>query len=106
MKLFRRLASIAAVLAATTTALVVAGPPTAQAQSLCPAFGANYPITTAPLETTTGTVAPGQTVEVAGGGFAPGSEVCIEVESDPVVLATVTASAAGTIDVIVTIPAG
>lgn len=47
---------------------------------------------------------PGGSINIRAGGFAPGSEVTIVINSDPVELGAVLASATGTIDAAVTIP--
>ena len=46
----------------------------------------------------------GSELRVTGGGFAPGSEVVLTIESDPVTIAVTTADARGEIDVVVVIP--
>ena len=75
---------------------------TAQAQQ--------YPVTTGGLDTETiggqdtTNLAGGTPFRVKGGGYAPGSQVTITIESNPIVLGTFTANAAGNIDVTVTIP--
>lgn len=51
-----------------------------------------------------GHVAVGQELRIAGGGFEPGSEVTITIESEPVVLAVTIADANGEIDISVVIP--
>jgi hypothetical protein len=48
--------------------------------------------------------APGGTVEVAGGGFRDGSRVRVVIFSEPVVLGTARADAAGEVAIDVTIP--
>jgi hypothetical protein len=78
--------------------------------SAAPAL-AQYPLTSGTLAVGGGgspsaPVPPGAVVALAGGGFAPGAEVQIWLFSDPVQLATVSASDAGAIDVRVEIPAG
>jgi hypothetical protein len=47
---------------------------------------------------------PGQEVRIAGGGFVPGSEVTVTIESDPIVLGVTTADANGEIDVMMVLP--
>jgi hypothetical protein len=49
---------------------------------------------------------PGGQLTVSGDGFAPNSQVLITIESDPVLLATVTTDASGAFETQVTIPAG
>lgn len=51
-------------------------------------------------------VAQGGSLQVAGGGFAPGSPVNVVVYSSPVKLATVLADASGNISTSVTLPSG
>lgn len=53
-----------------------------------------------------GRIAPGDTVTLRGGGFVPGSEVTVTIESEPVQLATTTADERGDIEVTVTVPDG
>jgi hypothetical protein len=53
-----------------------------------------------------GSSAAGSTVHISASGFTPGESVEIWMHSTPVLLATVTASATGTIDLTVTIPIG
>lgn len=57
-----------------------------------------------PLPVSDTTPEPGDPVTVSGSGFDPGSEVKVTIESDPVLLATVTATASGSFSVDVTIP--
>jgi hypothetical protein len=52
------------------------------------------------------TTAAGSTMHITASGFTPGETVEIWLHSTPVLLATVTASSTGTIDLTVTIPAG
>lgn len=52
----------------------------------------------------TNTLTPGGTVDVSASGFAPGEDVTITLHSDPIRLATVTASATGEVTARVTIP--
>jgi hypothetical protein len=52
----------------------------------------------------TGSPAPGGAVEVAGGGFRSGSRVRVVIFSDPVVLGTARANAAGEVAIDVNIP--
>jgi hypothetical protein len=52
----------------------------------------------------TGSPAPGGAVEVAGGGFRSGSRVRVVIFSDPVVLGTARANAAGEVAIDVTVP--
>lgn len=47
---------------------------------------------------------PGEEVRIAGGGFVPGSEVIVTIESDPIVLGVTTADANGEIDVMMVLP--
>lgn len=49
-------------------------------------------------------VEPGQEVRVSGGGFVPGSEVTITIESKPILLVLTTADVNGEIDVVVMVP--
>ncbi len=49
-------------------------------------------------------VEPGQELRITGGGYVPGSEVTVTIESDPIVLIVTTADANGEIDVVVTLP--
>lgn len=66
------------------------------------------PVSTGPLtapEATDG-VSAGEVIEVRGAGYAPGGLVDITIESDPVLLKTVRADAAGAFVTTVTIPAG
>ncbi|MGO4681382.1 carboxypeptidase regulatory-like domain-containing protein [Microbacterium sp. 2MCAF23] len=60
---------------------------------------------TADVALSSGTAHPGDAVHVTASGFAHGEPVQIELHSTPVVLASVTAGADGTIDTTVTIPA-
>ncbi|WP_029430251.1 fibronectin type III domain-containing protein [Blastococcus sp. URHD0036] len=53
-----------------------------------------------------GSVAPGSTVRVTGGGYLPGSTVTLIAYSTPQVLTTTVADGSGNIDVTVTVPAG
>lgn len=70
--------------------------------------GATTPVETGELSTTgpTTNLAPGSLVTISGGGFNPGATVALTIESDPVSLGSVTASATGAITATVTIPAG
>ncbi len=75
-----------------------------------PAWGVSYPITDGTLSVQDGghavdAVTPGEAVSVAGSGFAPGSDVRITIESEPRLLATVTAGGSGAVSTTVTIPA-
>lgn len=63
-----------------------------------------YPPGRAELEVSSSSVAPGGSLTVSGDGFRPGSSVAIDLFSDPVRLATVTADATGGINTAVTIP--
>lgn len=65
---------------------------------------AAYPVQTGPLVVTSGQLAPGASATLSGGGFAPGAPVTVSVYSTPVLLATTTADATGTIRVTVTLP--
>lgn len=51
-----------------------------------------------------GVVEPGDDVRIAGGGFKPGSEVILTIESEPVTLGTTKADSKGEIDETVTLP--
>lgn len=64
-----------------------------------------YPVQPGPLPVASGTLTPGGTVTLAGGGFAPGAAVSIYVYSTPTLLARTAANATGSITVTVTIPA-
>lgn len=55
---------------------------------------------------TTGTVSAGDEIQIRGAGYAPGGQIDVTIESDPVLLKTVRADAAGTFEATVTIPAG
>jgi hypothetical protein len=93
----RRPGAAAAALA-LVVALLLAAPALAQ-----------YPLTSGSLAVSGGgspsaPLRPGAVVGLAGGGFQPGARVEIWMRSEPVRLATVTASGAGAIDVAVTIP--
>lgn len=77
--------------------LLLAVPNTALAQQ--------YPPSSAELTVSTAEVSPGDEITVAGGGFAPNSDVTITFESAPVVLAVVRADAAGQFTARVRIPA-
>lgn len=76
--------------------------------AVAPAF-AQYPLTSGALELGGGDaserVARGERVEMSGGGFEPGATVEIWLNSDPIHLATIRASATGVIDASVKIPA-
>ena len=48
----------------------------------------------------------GTEVRLQGGGFVPGSEVMLTIESEPIELGVTTADSAGEIDVLVSVPAG
>lgn len=50
-------------------------------------------------------VAPGRTFRVVGGGFAPGAEVTITIESEPLELVVTRADGRGDVDVEVSVPA-
>jgi hypothetical protein len=65
---------------------------------------AQYQAADGPLELSTTNLDPGDQVEVSGSGFASSSEVVLTIESDPVVLATVTANSEGSFSTTVTIP--
>jgi titin len=58
------------------------------------------------LSLSTTSPAAGASITVSGDGFAPVSEVRITIESEPVLLATVTTNAAGAFSVEVNIPRG
>ena len=60
---------------------------------------------TADVALSSSTARPGDTIHVTASGFAHSEPVKIELHSDPVELASVTADADGTIDTTVTIPA-
>jgi hypothetical protein len=49
--------------------------------------------------------APGEAIELSGSGYEPGSRITITIESDPLVLDTVTADASGAFRVMVNLPA-
>ena len=66
----------------------------------------NCVVTGPPPTTSSTTTAAGGTMVISGGGFMPGATLTIELHSDPIVLATVTADAFGAYSVVVTIPAG
>lgn len=51
-----------------------------------------------------GAVEPGDEVRIAGGGFKPGSEVTLTIESEPATLGTAEADSKGEIDETVTLP--
>ena len=59
---------------------------------------------TGPVGLSDTTVTGGSDVTVTGSGFAPNSEIQLIIESDPVLLATVTADATGAFSATVTIP--
>ncbi|KJL25785.1 Cna protein B-type domain protein [Microbacterium azadirachtae] len=59
---------------------------------------------TAKVALSSGTAHPGETVHVTASGFAPRDPVKIELHSVPVLLASVTAGADGTVDTTVTLP--
>ncbi|MGH8925130.1 MAG: hypothetical protein ACRDWA_10910 [Acidimicrobiia bacterium] len=65
---------------------------------------AQYQPADGPVELSTTNLDPGDEVEVSGSGFAPGSEVVLTIESEPVMLATVTANSGGSFSSIVTVP--
>lgn len=69
---------------------------------------ASEPVSTGPLRPVDlPDVVEGETTTtVRGSGYAPGGQIDITIESDPVHLATVTADAAGSFEARVTIPAG
>ena len=58
-----------------------------------------------PVAVSDTTPEPGDTITVQGSGFDPGSEVKITIESDPVLLATATASTSGSFSADITLPA-
>jgi hypothetical protein len=70
---------------------------------MAPAAAQPYESAGAPVLSTT-SPAPGEAVEVAGGGFRDGSRVRAVIFSDPVVLGTARADAAGEVAIDVTIP--
>lgn len=92
----------ASVLAIVVVASAFAHTGTAAAQQ--------YPFSNGPLDVgpdgNTGVVAPGEAITISGGGYAPGAEVTIIIESDPIVLGTTRANAAGRFSLTVRIPAG
>jgi hypothetical protein len=51
-------------------------------------------------------LAPGQNLVLTGSGFPPGSSLTAQLFSDPVLLGTTTADAAGTYRMVVTVPLG
>jgi titin len=59
---------------------------------------------TGPVTLSSTTPTAGGQLTVSGDGFAPGSQVQVIIESEPVLLATVTTDAAGSFTVDVTIP--
>lgn len=69
------------------------------------AWAQEYPVQRGDLNPSASTTDPGDPVSIRGGGFAPGAEVVITLESEVVTLATVSADATGAIDVSVRIPA-
>lgn len=81
--------------------LVLLGVTHATAQS-------SEPVSTGTLvvseETVGGSVDPGDSITVSGSGFAPGAQIDIVIESDPVLLATVRADVTGYFETTVTIP--
>lgn len=87
----RRVVVTATLLAAVAAAL----PPVALAQ---------YPVDSGTLGASSSEISPGGTVDVSGGGFAPGSAVSIIFRSDPILLKTVSADSTGRIDTDVAIP--
>ena len=66
---------------------------------------AAYPIQPGSLALTSGSLQPGATASLSGGGFAPGVSVSLYVYSAPTLLTTTNADATGAISVTVTIPA-
>ncbi|MCZ7527328.1 MAG: hypothetical protein M5U14_13680 [Acidimicrobiia bacterium] len=66
---------------------------------------AGYDQPDGPVEVPDSTPAPGQTMRVRGGGFAPYSQVTILIRSEPQVLATVQADGQGYVDAEITVPA-
>jgi len=77
-----------------------------------PASGQDYPATTGDLGVVDGggespnvaEFAPGAEFRVSGGGFVPGSEVTLTIESDPVVLGVTSADSEGEIDTTLVVP--
>lgn len=69
------------------------------------AWAQDYPVQRGDLNPSVSSTDPGDSVSIRGGGFAPGAEVVITLESRVVTLATVSADATGAIDVSVRIPA-
>lgn len=70
----------------------------------------DYPLQTGDLQVDGGgggevVLAPGDPVTITGGGFAPGSDVVITIESEPVVLGETTADATGDFSTTVVLPA-
>lgn len=65
---------------------------------------AQYQSGDGPVVLSTTSLAAGGDVEVSGSGFAAGSEVVVTIESEPVVLATVTANSGGSFSTVATIP--
>ncbi|GAA1782874.1 endonuclease/exonuclease/phosphatase family protein [Agromyces lapidis] len=57
------------------------------------------------IELGAGSVAAGATIAISGSGFAPGTELRVELHSTPVLLGTVTADDVGAFQATVTIPA-
>lgn len=71
-----------------------------------PSALAQYPLTSGTLSVSgaSGPLEPGESVLLSGGGFRPGAEVEIWLNSDPIFISAVNASATGAIDVSVQIP--
>lgn len=93
----RRMMSLSASLALLVVVALVGVVNVASAQE--------YPLRTGDLETSSGTtIAAGEIFTLTGSGFAPGAEVVVTIESDPVVLGDVVADGAGVISTSVQIP--
>ncbi|QTX05598.1 ExeM/NucH family extracellular endonuclease [Agromyces archimandritae] len=72
---------------------------------------AALPITLAPADPAAPTISidvdsvkPGEPITISGAGFAPGTEVGVELHSTPVALGTATAAADGTLSLTATVP--
>jgi LPXTG-motif cell wall-anchored protein len=102
MPITRRFPSLPRFIVAAATALLVlvVGATFAGAQSSQPVEQGSLSVDDGDL-----VLVQNQTVEVSGGGYAPGAEVEVVIESDPVHLATTHASGSGEIVEDVTIPA-
>ena len=88
--------------AALVVAAVIAGPAT-PASAACPTRGNDYPVLTGVLQLN-GAPASGVRLTASGGGFRPGSTVCVEVASTPDQLATATAKKDGGFTTTITLP--